>query len=404
MKVHMTGALIIFLSFATRPLTSAEPEPKMERLLFEGKMSWFGGILDDPGMKPKEGLALVRRYRDLPNYFLREQPEGTTGLGRRLDRNKFYVACRWDYMKDARIADDDDQPRKVRDEADRRVAQELRRLVRTYVKVVNPKTNEYVLAKPVDWGPHPTDTDKSIDLSQGVCEYLGLKTGNQAQVFAIAEGVTTEPGIIGFSTWSPSSAWPGPLGVASTSEATNAECTVTELPDGRCRVITEKGIVRTGAIKDRTRIILDKKALLDGKNDPPTGTISTDGGTITWRTAKVAISWERKDPESDPPPLHVAGKWNSNRGAVTITGANQAITGSWTQPGQKAPGQIKSGRWDPRKRTLTFEYRQPWNAQVGAAVLMLVEDENGVQHLDGSFTTDGGTGSWQMTRRVDKSK
>ncbi len=67
-------------------------------IYFKGKMSTFGGP-EETGMAPDEGLALVDRYDDeqYREYFLSHQPSGTTGLGRRLNPETFYIACRWNY-------------------------------------------------------------------------------------------------------------------------------------------------------------------------------------------------------------------------------------------------------------------------------------------------------------------
>ena len=66
----------------------------------QGRMSTFGGP-DDHGVGPAEGLALFEppdmqdpRFRDL---FLPYQPPGTTGLARRLNPAKAYLACWWNY-------------------------------------------------------------------------------------------------------------------------------------------------------------------------------------------------------------------------------------------------------------------------------------------------------------------
>ena len=56
----------------------------------------FGGP-DDTGVKPDEGLALVSAIDQAAQLFLPYQPEGTTGLARRLNPYIHYVACRWDY-------------------------------------------------------------------------------------------------------------------------------------------------------------------------------------------------------------------------------------------------------------------------------------------------------------------
>src|SRR5262245_1205758 len=74
----------------------------IEKILFrvEGKMSTFGGPRDT-GMSADEGLALFTSA-DLKNpkysyLFLPAQPPSTTGLGRRLNPDKYYFACRWNY-------------------------------------------------------------------------------------------------------------------------------------------------------------------------------------------------------------------------------------------------------------------------------------------------------------------
>jgi hypothetical protein len=61
----------------------------------QGPMSTFGGP-HDMGVSPSEGLALFER-EDLQNprhrnLFLPSQPPGTSGLGRRLNPDKFYLA------------------------------------------------------------------------------------------------------------------------------------------------------------------------------------------------------------------------------------------------------------------------------------------------------------------------
>jgi hypothetical protein len=61
-----------------------------------GKVSWFGGP-DDTGVSPDEGLAFIYDVDDAPHLFLPQQPAGTTGLARRLDPARPYIACRWNY-------------------------------------------------------------------------------------------------------------------------------------------------------------------------------------------------------------------------------------------------------------------------------------------------------------------
>src|SRR5438067_10858037 len=80
---------------AVRPLP-AQPEEILFRV--EGKMSTFGGP-HDLGMSADEDLALFAKL-DLkdPKYaylFLPASPPGTSGVGRRLNPEQYYFACRW---------------------------------------------------------------------------------------------------------------------------------------------------------------------------------------------------------------------------------------------------------------------------------------------------------------------
>ncbi|RYD32498.1 MAG: hypothetical protein EOP86_15570 [Verrucomicrobiaceae bacterium] len=120
-----------------------------------GKMSTFGGPLDF-GVSASEGLALFDRpdLRDPLHrgLFLPTQPPGTSGLARRLNPDRFYLACRWSYAQ---------TPREF-----------LRNCVAT---VTNPRTGQSAEARPADWGPH-TDTGRATDLSPGLAAHLGLET------------------------------------------------------------------------------------------------------------------------------------------------------------------------------------------------------------------------------------
>jgi hypothetical protein len=122
-----------------------------------GKCSGFGGPFDS-GVAADEGLAFFDHVDDAPHLFLPEQPEGTTGLARRLDPGVFYVACRWDYdetPKDMLM----DQTRKARVSAKGKV----------------------FLAYPADWGPHE-DTGRVADLSPALMEALGVDTDDVVEV------------------------------------------------------------------------------------------------------------------------------------------------------------------------------------------------------------------------------
>jgi N-acetylmuramoyl-L-alanine amidase len=133
--------------------------PITERPLhMRGKVSWFGGP-DDTGVSPSEGLAFLYDIDDKPQVFLDEQPEGTTGLARRLDPETNYLAMRWDYEVFPK---------------DRLAGGEVA-LIR------NPKNGKHVLAHPADWGPH-VDTNRVADVSPKVMAELGLETDDEVEV------------------------------------------------------------------------------------------------------------------------------------------------------------------------------------------------------------------------------
>src|SRR5947207_14836153 len=145
-------------SKSARKVAVVRPLPvQPEEILFrvEGKMSTFGGP-HDLGMSPDEGLALFTKP-DLQNpkyayLFLPAPPPGTSGLGRRLNPDQYYFACRWDYAE---------TPREF--------------LRRALARVENPANGRAVDARPVDWGPHPS-TGRVADLSPVLAGALGLNT------------------------------------------------------------------------------------------------------------------------------------------------------------------------------------------------------------------------------------
>ncbi|MBO0715985.1 MAG: hypothetical protein J2P55_01445 [Rhizobiales bacterium] len=125
---------------------------------FSGRCSWFGGPADT-GVAPDEGLAFLYDVDDAPYLFLDEQPEGTTGLARRLNPDVFYVACRWDY---------DVTPKDM-------LAEDVQ------AWVVSKKTGMRRLAWPADWGPHE-DTGRAADISPGLMAALHLSTDDEVEV------------------------------------------------------------------------------------------------------------------------------------------------------------------------------------------------------------------------------
>jgi N-acetylmuramoyl-L-alanine amidase len=119
-----------------------------------GPMSTFGGP-QDSGVSPSEGLALCEPHEmDLfpENLFLPEQPDGTSGLARRLNPQAYYVAARWNYAA---------TPRDF--------------LQGAVVIVTNPANGRSAAARPIDWGPNET-TGRVCDLSPGLAHYLDLET------------------------------------------------------------------------------------------------------------------------------------------------------------------------------------------------------------------------------------
>jgi N-acetylmuramoyl-L-alanine amidase len=123
----------------------------------QGKVSWFGGP-DDLGVSPSEGLAFYDSVDDAPDLFLSEQPEGTTGLARRLNPAKSYIACRWDY---------DQTPKTM--------------LPNMAVMVRAVKTGKEAYATPADWGPH-IDTGRVADISPGLMSHLEIDTDDEVIV------------------------------------------------------------------------------------------------------------------------------------------------------------------------------------------------------------------------------
>jgi N-acetylmuramoyl-L-alanine amidase len=126
-------------------------------LKLRGKVSWFGGP-DDDGVDPDEGLAFISDVDQAPHLFLSYQPEGTSGLARRLNPETFYVACRWPY---------DEYPKSM--------------LLEEMALVHAPKTGKSLKVYPADWGPHE-DTNRIADLSPAALETLGIQTDDEVEV------------------------------------------------------------------------------------------------------------------------------------------------------------------------------------------------------------------------------
>lgn len=144
-----------------KPEKPAERPPAAEfgpLLTVEGKVSYFGGP-EDMGVSSDEGLAFFYEYDDAPHLFLDEQPPGTSGLARRLNPDRPYVACRWDY---------DVTPKEM-------LRQPYPALVRS------EDSGREALAWPADWGPHES-TNRVADISPGLMEKLGIETDDIVEV------------------------------------------------------------------------------------------------------------------------------------------------------------------------------------------------------------------------------
>jgi len=135
------------------------PVEPLTTVRFIGKVSWFGGP-QDTGVSPDEGLAFLYEIDEAPSLFLPNQPPGTTGLARRLNPNRHYVACRWDYDVTSK---------------DMLADQNLMAIVRAV------KTGKTFLARPADWGPHE-DTDRAADMSPGLLDALGIETDDEVEI------------------------------------------------------------------------------------------------------------------------------------------------------------------------------------------------------------------------------
>lgn len=129
------------------------------QVIWRGRMSTFGGP-SDAGVGPSERLALVddHNFELFKDLFLPQQPPGTTGLARRLNPEKFYLACRWNYQE---------TPKEV--------------LAQAWVQVRNPLTGQEAYARPVDYGP-ALWTGRAADLSPGLARHLGLETDDEVEV------------------------------------------------------------------------------------------------------------------------------------------------------------------------------------------------------------------------------
>jgi hypothetical protein len=137
-------------------LAMAEETPSSDMLRVIGACSYFGGP-DDTGVSASEGLAFIDDVMEAPHLFLPYQPEGTTGLARRLNPWVHYIACRWDY---------DTTPKAT--------------LLGGVAQVRALKTGIALTAFPADWGPHES-TGRVADISPGLLIDLGIETDDEVR-------------------------------------------------------------------------------------------------------------------------------------------------------------------------------------------------------------------------------
>jgi len=117
----------------------------------EGTISFFGGI-SDAGMSFDEGLAYYEHNEaDLrPDLFFPRSSDKEEGTSKRLRNTQAYYLA-------------------LRMEGDRE------KLKGSLWKIKNPKTNQFVIASLVDWGPAES-TGRVADVSDAVGRALRLET------------------------------------------------------------------------------------------------------------------------------------------------------------------------------------------------------------------------------------
>jgi hypothetical protein len=143
----------------TGPISGFSETDYPSGLMVKGQWKTFGGP-DDLTRRPDEGLSLVSES-DIPFFssvLLPNQPPGTTGLIRRLDPSKYYIACRWDGSTNRSFLKKGDM-----------------------AKVSNPRTGKAIKARPVDYGPNKF-TNCVADISPGLKDFLGLQGADEIVV------------------------------------------------------------------------------------------------------------------------------------------------------------------------------------------------------------------------------
>ena len=137
-------------------------------ITLKGKMSHFGGK-DDTTLADDEPLAIVQNdnFEHYKTLFVNEEKGGDFPHAKNLNPATSYIACRWDYRVTPRLR--------------------LRECMITVKNTANAKTEQAVA---VDWGPNVV-LDRVADLSPGLADKLGLKTGHVCEVV-----ITLPPGLL----------------------------------------------------------------------------------------------------------------------------------------------------------------------------------------------------------------
>jgi hypothetical protein len=157
--VVKTGPVIDTSWHKTGPISGFSATDYPSGLMVKGQWKTFGGP-DDQTRRSDEGLSLVSEA-DIPFFssvLLPNQPAGTTGLIKRLDPTKYYIACHWDssmkssFLKRGEMA-----------------------------KVSNVRTGKTIKARPVDYGP-ASFTNCVADISPGLKDFLGLQGADEISV------------------------------------------------------------------------------------------------------------------------------------------------------------------------------------------------------------------------------
>jgi N-acetylmuramoyl-L-alanine amidase len=159
-NIQIEGDVIVTINgeeIGTIDVMPLPPLPTDGLFYAKGKCSYFGGP-DDMGVSSSEGLAFIYNVDDAPQLFLPSQPQGSTGLARRLNPYVHYVACRWDYAV---------TPKNT--------------LTENIAMVRATKTGISLRAFPADWGPHER-TNRVADLSPSLMLDLGIETDDEVEV------------------------------------------------------------------------------------------------------------------------------------------------------------------------------------------------------------------------------